>query len=145
MDKVPDPSVELNSKESLQVEMDRARRSISETVGDLKTEVRQALDWQTYVRRHPGTCLVSGGLAGLLLGRALKGPRPSRAESSPKSQSSKWAEPSRFSSLSGAQESPIDKFVTVVMSAALAEAGRVAYAAFCSLAKRKPDISHEIR
>ena len=61
MDNIPDQPLELNSKKALQAQMDRTRQSISETVSSLRMEIGQALDWQTYVRRHPGTCLVSGG------------------------------------------------------------------------------------
>jgi hypothetical protein len=140
MDNIPDQPLELNSKKALQAQMDTARQSISETVSSLRMEIGQALDWQTYVRRHPGTCLVSGGLAGLLLGRAMKGARPVRAEVGGKPlQSSTWPEPSLLSSRPGTQESSLDKFATVVMSAALTEAGRVAYGALCSFARKKAD------
>ena len=140
MDNIPDQPLELNSKEALQAQMDTARRNISETVSNLKTEIGQALDWQTYVRRHPGTCLVSGGLVGLVLGRAMKGAQPSRAKVPRKPlQASTGPEPSLLSSRPEVQESPIDKFATVVMSAALTEAGRVAYGTLRSLAKKKAD------
>jgi hypothetical protein len=138
MDNISDEPLELNSKEALQAQMDTARRNISETVSNLKTEIGQALDWQTYVRRHPGTCLVSGGLVGLVLGRAMKGAQPSRAKAPRKPlQASTGPEPSLLSSRPEVQESPIDKFATVVMSAALTEAGRVAYGTLRSLAEKK--------
>ena len=54
MDNIPDQPLELNSKEALQAQMDTARRNISETVSNLKTEIGQALDWQTYVPPSPG-------------------------------------------------------------------------------------------
>lgn len=139
MDNISDQPLELNSKQALQAQMESARRNISETVSSLRTEVGQALDWQTYVRRNPGTCLVSGGLVGLLLGRAIKGARPSKAEVpwKPPLESSTWHEPSLLSSRPGGQDSPIDRFATIVMSAALTEAGRVAYKTLCSLGKKK--------
>jgi hypothetical protein len=138
MDNISNQPLELNSKEALQAQMESARRNISETVSNLRTEIGQALDWQTYVRRHPGTCLVSGGFVGLLLGRAIKGPRPSKAEVLGKPlESSTWHEPPLPSSRPGGQDSPIDRFATIVMSAALTEAGRVAYRTLCSFGKKQ--------
>jgi len=63
----------INSKEELQRQMDETRRSMSETVDEIKDELSQALKWQTYVRRYPGAFLVGGGLVGVMLGRAIKG------------------------------------------------------------------------
>jgi hypothetical protein len=73
MDKDRDSSGNVNSKEELHRQMDETRRSMSETVGEIKDELSQALKWQTYLRRYPGAFLVGGGLVGVMLGRAIKG------------------------------------------------------------------------
>jgi len=62
-----------NSKEALQRQMDETRRSMSETVDEIKDELSQALKWQTYLRKYPGAFLVGGGVVGVMLGRAIKG------------------------------------------------------------------------
>jgi hypothetical protein len=73
MDKDRDSSGNISSKEELQKQMDETRRSMSETVDEIKDELSQALKWQTYVRRYPGAFLVGGGLVGVMLGRVIKG------------------------------------------------------------------------
>jgi hypothetical protein len=133
MDEIPNEPVELNSKEALQARMERARRDISETVGDLRTEVSEALDWQTYVRRYPARCLLSGGVIGLLIGRALKGGRGSNAGASSRFYRS---EPP-IAAQSGTQESVFNRLVDVVLSAAIAEAGLLAYRALNGLSAKR--------
>jgi hypothetical protein len=76
MDKDRDSSGNVDSKEELQRQMDVTRRSMSETVDEIKGELSQALKWQTYVRRYPGAFLIGGGALGVMLGRAMKGSAP---------------------------------------------------------------------
>jgi len=75
MDIDRDSSGNVNSKEELHRQMDETRKSMSETVDEIKDELSQALKWQTYLRRYPGAFLVGGGLVGVMLGRAIKGSR----------------------------------------------------------------------
>jgi hypothetical protein len=63
----------INPKVELQRQMDETRKSMSETVDEIKDELSQALKWQTYLRRYPGAFLIGSGLVGVMLGRALKG------------------------------------------------------------------------
>jgi len=73
MDKDRDSLGNVISKEELQKQMDETRKSMSETVDEIKDELSQALKWQTYLRRYPGAFLVGGGIVGVMLGRAIKG------------------------------------------------------------------------
>ena len=63
----------VGSKEELRRHMDETRRSMSETVGEIKSELSSALDWRTYVRRYPEAYLVGGVLLGVVVGRMVKG------------------------------------------------------------------------
>ena len=44
---------------------------MAETVGEIKHELSEAVEWKTYVQRYPGTCLLAGGALGWILGRRL--------------------------------------------------------------------------
>lgn len=61
----------LESKDELQRRMDNTRHSMAVTVGEIKQELSAAADWETYVQRYPGTCLLAGGALGLAIGRKL--------------------------------------------------------------------------
>jgi len=61
----------LESKEELQKRMDDSRHSISDAVGEIREELSAAVDWETYVKRYPGTCLMAGGALGWAIGRKL--------------------------------------------------------------------------
>ena len=50
---------------------------MAETMG-----LSEAVEWKTYVRRHPGTCLLAGGALGWILGRRLRSFRQSPLSSS---------------------------------------------------------------
>jgi hypothetical protein len=78
MDKNRDAAGQVNSKQELHREMQRTRQSMSETLGDIEGEISYALDWQTYVRRHPGACLIGSGAVGFIIGRAIQGSGQSR-------------------------------------------------------------------
>jgi len=52
--------------------MEETRQSVSETVDEIRDELSQALDWRTYVRRHPGAFLIGGAALGVIIGRALR-------------------------------------------------------------------------
>ena len=61
----------LTSKEELQRRMDETRHSMADTMGEIKHELSAAVDWETYVQRYPGTCLLAGGALGWAIGRKL--------------------------------------------------------------------------
>lgn len=61
----------LESKEELQRRMDETRHSMSDTVGEIRQELSAAVDWETYIQRYPGTCLLAGGAVGWAIGRKL--------------------------------------------------------------------------
>jgi len=52
-------------------DIDATRVSISETVGELRRKVGEAMQWQTYVERHPAPILAGAALVGLLVGRRI--------------------------------------------------------------------------
>jgi hypothetical protein len=78
MDKTRDPSGQIKPAQELQTEMERTRQSMSETVDEIKGEISQVLDWQTYLRRYPGAFLIGGGALGFIIGRAMTGSEYSR-------------------------------------------------------------------
>lgn len=61
----------LESKEELQRRMDETRHSMADTVGEIRREFSAAVDWETYVQRYPGTCLLASGALGWAIGRKL--------------------------------------------------------------------------
>jgi hypothetical protein len=61
----------LESKEELQRRMDDTRHSMADTMGEIKHELSAAVDWETYVQRYPGACLLAGGAIGWAIGRRL--------------------------------------------------------------------------
>jgi hypothetical protein len=61
----------LESKEELQKRMDETRHSMADTVGEIRQELSAAVEWETYVQRYPGTCLLAGGALGWAIGRKL--------------------------------------------------------------------------
>ena len=71
----------LESKEDLRKRMDDTRHSMANTVVEIKQELSAAVDWETYIQRYPGTCLLAGGALGWAIGRKLGAlsddPRPS--------------------------------------------------------------------
>lgn len=71
MDKERNPSGQVDPKEGLLREMERTRQSMSQTVDDMKGEISQAFEWQTYLRRYPGALLIGSGALGFIIGRAI--------------------------------------------------------------------------
>lgn len=61
----------LESKEDLQRRMDETRHSMADTVGEIRQELSAAVEWETYVQRYPGTCLLASGALGWAIGRKL--------------------------------------------------------------------------
>ena len=61
----------LESKEELQRRMHDTRHSMADTMGEIKQELSAAVDWETYIQRYPGTCLLAGGAIGWAIGRRL--------------------------------------------------------------------------
>ena len=78
MNEPRDPSDQVNPEQELYREMERTRQSMSETMDEIKGEISQAFDWQTYLRRHPQAFLIGGGALGFLIARAITGSRCSR-------------------------------------------------------------------
>jgi hypothetical protein len=62
----------VNDKDELKRRMEETRQSMTETVGEIKQELADALEWRTYLRRYPGRFLIGAATAGFFLGRALK-------------------------------------------------------------------------
>lgn len=135
MDKDRDPN---RIKDDLRRHMDETRRSMSETVGEIKDELSSALDWKTYVRRYPEVYLVGGVLAGIVVGRAVKGltlpERPEYPEYQDRPAPERRAEPEEFIS-SGpapskpAEESPMRKMGEMLAAAVIAQVAPVLSAA----------------
>jgi hypothetical protein len=61
----------LESKEELQRRMDDTRHSMANTMVEIKQELSAAVDWETYIQRYPGACLLAGGAIGWAIGRKL--------------------------------------------------------------------------
>ena len=61
----------LESKEELQRRMDDTRHSMADTMGEIKQELSAVVEWETYVQRYPGTCLLASGAIGWAIGRRL--------------------------------------------------------------------------
>lgn len=61
----------LESKQELQRRMDETRHSMADTVGEIRHELSAAVEWETYVQRYPGTCLLASGAVGWAIGRKL--------------------------------------------------------------------------
>ena len=74
---------DLKSKEEFQMPVNEQRHSMAETMGEIKHELSEALEWKTYVQRHPGTCLFASGALGWILGRRLRSFRQSSLSSQP--------------------------------------------------------------
>ena len=72
----------IGSKEEFQTRMDEGRHLMAETMGEIKHELSEAVEWKTYVQRYPGTCLLAGGALGWILGRRLGSFRQSPLSSS---------------------------------------------------------------
>jgi len=54
---------------------------MADTMGEIKHELSAAVDWETYVQRYPGTCLLAGGALGWVIGRKLGSIQEERAPS----------------------------------------------------------------
>jgi hypothetical protein len=78
MDQERDPSSRIKVEHELRRDLERTRQSMSETVDEIRGEVSQALDWQTYLKRYPEVFLIGGGAVGFLIARAIKGSGRSR-------------------------------------------------------------------
>jgi hypothetical protein len=48
------------------------KNMMAETVGEIKPELAEAVEWRTFVQCYPGTCLLAGGTSGWILGRSLR-------------------------------------------------------------------------
>ena len=105
MDQINGPSIE--SEEEFEIRMNEGRHLMGETMGEVKHERSEAVEWKTYVQRHPGTCLLAGGALGWMLGRGLRSFRKSPLSSS---QPQPPTQPSKSSA---------DKVVSSVLAEAL--------------------------
>jgi hypothetical protein len=66
-----DQSQHIESKEGLQQRMNEVRYSMAETVGEIRHEVAEGFNWETYVQRYPGICLLVAGGVGWAIGCRL--------------------------------------------------------------------------
>jgi hypothetical protein len=107
MHQINGPNIE--SKEEFQIRMNEGRHLMAGTMGEMKHELSEAVDWKTYVQHHPGTCLLAGGALGWILGRKLRSFRQSPLSSS---QPELPSESSTFSRTA-------DKVVSSVLAEAL--------------------------
>ena len=98
---------DMESKEEFQMRVNEQRHLMAETMVEIKHELSEAVEWKTYVQRHPGTCLLAGGALGWMLGRRLRSFRQSPLSSS---QPQPPTQPS---------ESSADKVVSSVLAEAL--------------------------
>jgi hypothetical protein len=64
----PKRSLEI---ERLRSEMEATRASISRTASELRWKAGEAMQWQTYVKRHPVPILAAAALVGLAVGRRV--------------------------------------------------------------------------
>ena len=106
MHQINGPNIE--SKEEFQIRMNEGRHLMAGTMGE-KHELSEAVDWKTYVQRHPGTCLLAGGALGWIIGRKLRSFQQSPLSSS---QPELPSESSTFSRTA-------DKVVSSVLAEAL--------------------------
>jgi len=51
--------------------MEETRRSMAQTFEEIRQEVAEGLDWQSYVRRYPAPALAVAGGVGWMIGRRL--------------------------------------------------------------------------
>lgn len=66
----------MDPKRSLEIdrlrsEIEATRASISRTASELRWKAGEAMQWQTYVRRHPVPILAAAALVGLAVGRRI--------------------------------------------------------------------------
>ncbi len=54
---------------TIRAELDRAREDIAEAFVELRDQVRETLDWRTWVKKHPAPVLVAAVAFGFWLGR----------------------------------------------------------------------------
>jgi hypothetical protein len=54
------------------MEMEEVRRSMEQTLGEIRQEVTIGLDWQRYVQRYPEVALAAAGGLGWIIGRSLR-------------------------------------------------------------------------
>lgn len=55
----------------LHAEMEATRASISRTASELRWKAGEAMQWQTYVKRHPIPILAAAAVVGLAIGRRV--------------------------------------------------------------------------
>src|SRR5262245_7377363 len=70
MDRKPDESFL-----ELQKDIDETRRSMAQTLGEIRQEVAEGLDWRSYIRCYPAATLVAAAGVGWIVGRWLRGRR----------------------------------------------------------------------
>jgi hypothetical protein len=121
MDNQRDSSGQINSKQELQREMERTRQSLSETVGEIRGEISEALDWQTYLKRYPGAFLIGGGALGFIIGRALTGSASSRGVRNIHEQAAVFDREQDFPPKLSFEDSGLRRVIDMTASALLAQ------------------------
>jgi hypothetical protein len=56
----------------LRKDMEEVRRSMAQTLGEIRQEVATGLEWQRYVQRYPEVALAAAGGLGWMIGRSLR-------------------------------------------------------------------------
>jgi hypothetical protein len=121
MDKDRNPSGQVDPKQELHREMERTREAMSETVDEIKGEISQALEWQTYLRRYPGAFLMGGGALGFIIGRAITGSGHSRSLRNGHEQTPAFYGNRDRSPRPSSEDSSIRRVVDMTASALLAQ------------------------
>ena len=69
------PDVEARTTEEIERDIAATREAIKDTVDEIEERLHRAVDWRSYVEGSPWIALALATGAGILLGRALAGPR----------------------------------------------------------------------
>jgi ElaB/YqjD/DUF883 family membrane-anchored ribosome-binding protein len=63
------PDVEERSSDEIERDIAATRESITQTVEQIGDRLHQAVDWRSYLERHPWAALAAAAGLGLMLGR----------------------------------------------------------------------------
>src|SRR5262245_37439436 len=95
MDRKPDKSLLEVRKD-----IDETRCSMAQTLGEIRQEVEEGLDWRSYIRCYPAAALAAAGGVVWIVGRRLRGRRQGSLSESDKALKSSEAYPHSSSAVS---------------------------------------------
>ncbi len=72
------PAADLQTKREVRLRIARLRRSVDRRVSAVQRRGRAAIDWRTYVRRHPVLAVTAAAGVGLILSSTEMGRRWAR-------------------------------------------------------------------